>query len=57
MAKVLYKVVYYYFALSSTSYILKPLFSSVLGGLMCALSSPAKAEAAEIVAVAVNVQR
>lgn len=46
MAKVLYKVVYYYFrALSRASYILKPLFlASVLGGIMCALSSPAKAE-------------
>ncbi|HCF27529.1 MAG TPA: hypothetical protein DEV81_10095 [Cyanobacteria bacterium UBA11049] len=46
MAKVLYKVVYYYFrALSRASYILKPLFlASVLGGIMGALSSPAKAE-------------
>lgn len=46
MDKVLYKVLYYYFrALGRASNILKPLFlASVLGGIMCALSSPAKAE-------------
>lgn len=45
MAKVLYKVMNYYFRTSGIRYILTPLFLvSVLSGIMSAFSSPAKAD-------------